>query len=326
MNCSILIPCKNSSIYITETLSSCLEQGDSCVKEIIVVDDNSEDQSREVVLRFANQNQRVPVILVSNRGSGAARARNTALELARGDFVQWLDSDDILGLEKIRRAINVLKGSRDALAVCRWIRFTGEFQAGAFSAPTGWFLRKSTYQGTEWLTSRRTTAIHAWLGARELFRQAGPWNSELLINQDGEYMARVLSRAKHVIYDRDSLVYYRSQVPGSTSNQMRHKDASLLLSIQLIEDVIRGLEFPHNSRDFLAHSFARVISASYPRSPLVSARALSGLRQYGLDRAIYRHLSSTALARRLQRQFGWRGFLWLQLLRRLVGSWGSTLS
>src|SRR5690242_5922162 len=97
---SILIPAYNAQRWLAETLRSALAQTWPR-KEIIVVDDGSTDQTPAIARQFASR--QVSVISQSNRG--AAAARNKAFSVCQGDYVQWLDADDLLAPDKIAEQI-----------------------------------------------------------------------------------------------------------------------------------------------------------------------------------------------------------------------------
>src|SRR6266576_6242361 len=100
---SILIPAYNAERWIADTINSALAQTWPR-KEIIVVDDGSEDQTLWVSRQFASKN--VSVVTQENRGASAAR--NKAFELCQGDYIQWLDADDLLAPAKIAKQTEVL--------------------------------------------------------------------------------------------------------------------------------------------------------------------------------------------------------------------------
>ena len=87
---SVVIPCFNAERWIGDAIRSALAQTWPDV-EVIVVDDGSTDGSREVIGAFA---ERVECIFTANQGAGAAR--NVGIESAAGEYVQFLDSDDVL--------------------------------------------------------------------------------------------------------------------------------------------------------------------------------------------------------------------------------------
>src|SRR5512138_2951718 len=100
---SILIPAYNSEQLIEESLRSALAQSWPN-KEIIVVDDGSLDRTFEVAKRFESKTLKV----VTQPNQGAAAARNKAFSLSQGDYIQWLDADDLLAPEKIASQLSML--------------------------------------------------------------------------------------------------------------------------------------------------------------------------------------------------------------------------
>jgi len=90
---SIIVPVHNTSRYLPSCIDSVLAQGLRSL-ELIAVDDGSTDESPRILEEYARQDRRVRVIRIQQ--GGVARARNAALELARGRFVMCLDSDDLL--------------------------------------------------------------------------------------------------------------------------------------------------------------------------------------------------------------------------------------
>src|SRR5262245_58403046 len=92
---SILIPCYNAERWISEAIESALAQT-WAAKEVIVVDDGSTDRSLDIIRKFDG---RIRWETGPNRGGG--RARNRLLELASGEWLQYLDADDYLLPEKI---------------------------------------------------------------------------------------------------------------------------------------------------------------------------------------------------------------------------------
>src|SRR5436309_10735842 len=87
---SILIPAYNAERWIADTVRSALAQTWPR-REIIIVDDGSRDQTLQVAQQFASKN----VSVVAQENQGASAARNKAFELCQGDYIQWLDADDL---------------------------------------------------------------------------------------------------------------------------------------------------------------------------------------------------------------------------------------
>lgn len=106
---SIIIPVYNSSEYIEETLNSVVKQTYKNL-EIIIIDDCSIDNSEEILQNFIKKHQKINIRYYKQKeNKGVANARNKALNLAKGRFVAFLDSDDIWDKRKIEKQLNVMK-------------------------------------------------------------------------------------------------------------------------------------------------------------------------------------------------------------------------
>src|SRR5262249_15570247 len=92
---SILIPAYNAEPWIADTLRSALAQTWPNT-EIIVVDDGSRDETLKVARQFECAKLRV----ITHKNQGAAATRNVAFSLSRGEYIQWLDADDLLAPDK----------------------------------------------------------------------------------------------------------------------------------------------------------------------------------------------------------------------------------
>src|ERR1700748_3370934 len=101
---SIIIPVYNAQKYLAETINSALAQTWPN-KEIIIVDDGSTDNSFQIAKNF--ENDKVRVYYQENRGAGAAR--NKGLREAKGNYIQFLDADDLISNNKAEEQINLLK-------------------------------------------------------------------------------------------------------------------------------------------------------------------------------------------------------------------------
>lgn len=86
---SVVIPCYGQSRFLAEAISSALEQ-DYPNKEIIVVDDGSPDDTLQVASSFGDR-----IVYIRQCNSGAAKARNVGIQASRGEYVAFLDADDI---------------------------------------------------------------------------------------------------------------------------------------------------------------------------------------------------------------------------------------
>jgi glycosyltransferase involved in cell wall biosynthesis len=105
---SILIPAYNAEEFIADAIRSAIAQTWQD-KEIIVVDDGSTDGTAEVARGFASKS----VVVVSKENQGPAAARNFAYQLSQGEYIQWLDADDLLAPDKIEKQTATWLTSRE---------------------------------------------------------------------------------------------------------------------------------------------------------------------------------------------------------------------
>jgi len=106
---SVIMPNYNGLSFIKESIQSVVDQ-DYLNWELLVVDDNSSDESLRVVQKFNRLDKRVR-LLKNTRAKGAAGARNTGLDQARGEFVAFLDNDDIWHHYHLSKRIKHIKES-----------------------------------------------------------------------------------------------------------------------------------------------------------------------------------------------------------------------
>lgn len=104
---SVITPVHNAERYIETTLKSVLNQSYKYL-EIILVDDASKDSSRDIIRKYEKIDSRVRPILLDNN-VGVANARNEGIKNARGQYIAFLDSDDIWLEEKLSEQIKFMK-------------------------------------------------------------------------------------------------------------------------------------------------------------------------------------------------------------------------
>ena len=204
---SILIPAHNAENWIAETLRSAISQTWSNT-EIIVVDDGSTDRTGEIARTFEGDGVRV----FRQDNQGAAAARNTAYSLCHGDYIQWLDADDLLAPEKISKQMEFVQGGVGQLTA-----ISSEYGTFMYRADRSQFNPSALWGSlspVEWLLRKMGQNLYmqtaTWLISRELAEAAGPWDSSLFCDDDGEYFCRVLMASDGIRFCPGAKVYYRS--------------------------------------------------------------------------------------------------------------------
>lgn len=120
---SVIIPVYNMEKYLAETISSVLA---STIQqfEIIIVDDESTDNSKEIARSYTVKDTRIKFF--EQKNAGASVARNHAISMATSNYILPLDADDLIGEEYLEKAVEVLENQPEVkLVVCRSV-FIGE--------------------------------------------------------------------------------------------------------------------------------------------------------------------------------------------------------
>lgn len=237
---SILIPSYNSEKWIKSTVESALAQTWKN-KEIIVVDDGSTDNTYSIAKQYESKILKV----ITQENSGACVARNKAFSISQGDFIQWLDSDDLLDPYKIETQLS--RSDYDAQSKILHSSAWGSFY---FRISKAKFIPNRLWQDlspVEWLITRFNERCYlptiTWLVSRKLTELSGLWNEKLLRNQDGEYLSRVVAHSEIIMFHHKAICYYRkgnfTSISGSKS---RKKIESLDLSHNLCVNHLLHLE------------------------------------------------------------------------------------
>jgi glycosyltransferase involved in cell wall biosynthesis len=114
---SVIIPNFNGALYLNEAVNSVLEQ-DYANKEVIVVDDGSTDDSVELLKAYGPK-----ITLIESKNKGASTARNIGMSVAKGEYIAFLDSDDIWELNKLRLQIDYMRTHQLDLVYCHGQEF-----------------------------------------------------------------------------------------------------------------------------------------------------------------------------------------------------------
>ena len=268
---SVLVTAYNAEPWLAETLASVGEQAYANV-EVVVVDDGSTDGTLAVARRF--EGPRVKVVTQPN--AGACAARNRALGEAQGALVQYLDADDLLAPDKVARQVARLRDEPEGtVASGPWVRFRetpGDMGEGG---EPGW---EDYEPAARWLIQSwdggGMMPPLAWLTPRPLVEAAGPWDESLLRNQDGEFFARVLARARKVAFCADAWSYYRSGIATSVSARRGAQVArSLYAAAEGSSQALLGRLDSDEARRACAGLWKRVAFETYPVAPEVGRRA-----------------------------------------------------
>lgn len=325
---SILIPAFNAEEWIADTIKSAVSQTWPR-KEIIVVDDGSRDQTLSIARQFASEE----VSVVAQDNQGVTAARNRAFAICQGDYVQWLDADDLLAPDKIARQMEAVDqcGSRRMLLSSAWGRFVYRPHRASFVPTALW----CDLPPVEWLLRKLGQNIwmqtSTWLVSRELTEAAGPWNTQLLVDNDGEYFCRVLLGSDGTRFVPEARIFYRMTGSNSVSYIGRsvQKMEAKFVSMQLQIGYLRSLEDTERVRTACVNYLQHYVPSLYPERLDIVEQAEQLAATLGGRLEVPPALSWKYVW--IQKGFGWPlatraqisllGYKWL-----MIRSWDKTLS
>ncbi|UAB74711.1 glycosyltransferase family A protein [Mesoflavibacter sp. SCSIO 43206] len=238
---SIIIPTYNRAHLIGETLESVMAQ--TYVNwECIVIDDGSTDNTSEILKLYCEKDNRIQYHQRPEyHKPGGNGARNYGFELSRGEYVNWLDSDDFFSNDKLKEQIRQVNTFEDVdIVTCSWGKATAvnDFQIKKLN------IYKDYKEGINLLRDygvfKEYFVTHNFLVKRELVNKTGLWNERLLINQDGEFFARILIMSGKIVFSKKAYVLYREPNSDNTSffsNKLKAEQA--IVSWELISGYLK---------------------------------------------------------------------------------------
>lgn len=225
---SIIMPAYNVENYIEKSILSVLAQ-DYSRFEIVVIDDSSTDGTTEIVERIASDDERVTIRKNGGR-KGPAGGRNFGVSCAKGDWLCFLDSDDVLTPE----ALSVRKEAISCYPNCNF--FSSDFVFWYPDAPE--MTKKKTDTNDVWRgyffpsgsqssmvnlcdpLSAFLDTVLSWTGAvvlnRKFFDELGGFDESLPRGEDDHLWLRASARAEQVVLLTTVTAYYRQRMTGIT--------------------------------------------------------------------------------------------------------------
>lgn len=247
---SIIIPIYNVERYLPECLDSVVQQEYTNL-EIILVDDGSTDSSGLICDKYASNDPRIVVIHQKNKG--ASIAKNTGLNHVTGEYVAFVDSDDFVDLDWIKKMVDSLEFNKADVAECA---FTKEYVNFTEYLTDDMFYSK-IFSVEEYMEQY----LNCWVSSlfwNKLFRSELTYNirfrNERRCIDDEFYTYKVLSKAKQIVRLEESMYHYRQRASSAVqSNRNREQitDDALEILIERYEWIKK--EFPNLSKVYLQH-------------------------------------------------------------------------
>ncbi|OUN75968.1 hypothetical protein B5G09_11995 [Alistipes sp. An54] len=201
---SIIVPIYNMSAWLSRCIQSLINQTYTAL-EIILVDDGSTDNSLLLCKQYAEQDPRIIVIHKENGGQGSAR--NTALNIAHGQYIGFVDPDDWIALDMYAYMLNLLQQRHADIVQIGWI----ETNTGIIS-PTHIFKEQNCYKNKEALSlliqgsNKLNTSVCNKLFNVQILKNLR--FTEVRAYEDDEFVYKAVWRASKIIIDNTPKYFY----------------------------------------------------------------------------------------------------------------------
>lgn len=303
---SIIMPAYNASAYIAEAIESVLDQTWTNW-ELIIVDDGSTDDTLQIAQQYVAKDNRIQVYHQSNQG--VSSARNNALQYIQGDFVQYLDSDDVLDVEKLSSHINIIQEKSFTehdltYGICYNLTSDGRKKQTVMHELYKNYDNALDAQVAILENHFISFPYSTYLLPRPIVEQVGLWNPMLNRAEDSEYMLRVLSKVRSLWYVSQSIFYYR-EVDGSLSRRSltQNQMVSEMIVSQSMADVLLSMKDNSSAIRACEIHYTDVLTAWYPQNKFVVKDILKAMKARGLK---FNFENRGRLFHILKNVFGWR--------------------
>ncbi|MFV8335251.1 glycosyltransferase family 2 protein [Flavobacterium sp. RSP29] len=249
---SIIIPSYNRAKLICETLDSVMEQTFTNW-ECIVIDDRSTDGTNAILKEYSNRDFRFITLSKPLKfKQGSSVSKNLGLQIARGEYIQFLDSDDILARDKLEKQIDTLKNQNNkAISVC----MTSNFKER--NDPLILDFDRKDYRNFN--NSKEYFDVISKIGGyyapesflinKALINFSGHWNENLTLNDDGEFFFRIIYNSNKIIFNNDTFVRHREHTGDNLSTLNSFEKATSLLNSWKIIEILYNTKYNElNSR------------------------------------------------------------------------------
>lgn len=277
---SVIIPAFNYGRFIVQAVDSVFRQDHSDL-EILVVDDGSTDNTQEVLRPYFNR-----IAYLQQTNLGVSEARNAALSQCTGEWVLFLDADDILGPGVVRSHLLFLQDNPSVtISVCRNFTFR-EISPAGYPAVSGQWPLPKTNLGVH-LCHFNIAPPHAFFSHRRVIQDTGFFDSSVNRCEDYDYWLRAAVRGHIPHQCPEGFVYYRTHPSSGSANLEIQCQVDRVMHERLSNLLEAHKEFPvgHRVEGLLAHvsgslvTVLRLIHFGLPGGDELLSTALRWIRE-----------------------------------------------
>ena len=238
MKLTVIIPVYNCESFLDENFRSLAGLYDADLDfEIIYVNDGSTDNSLATLNNIADNNECVKVINQENQGSSGAR--NTAIEIAQGEYIQFLDADDTIEIGNIIKYLSTAT-QQELDLYGYWMDFVDEKGVKITDKKYDAFQYDQLYTGKELLVAGyQPSSICVFLFKRQLLIKENLRIVPKITHMDVEFMSRVMLQANRVFFSSEVGYHYTQRSGSITKPQTREKLENFLFDEVIVAGLIK---------------------------------------------------------------------------------------
>lgn len=262
---SIIIPVYKVEKYLHQCINSILKQKFK-EYEIILIDDGSPDSCPSICDEYAKKNERIKVVHQEN--SGVSNARNTGLKIAKGDFIMFLDGDDIMTEESLIKVYELIKEKNSDLFIFAYNELYSENELKHISIidtkeETITINNKKDYYKILDLT--KTVIFQVW---GKVFNRSIIINNEIFFDEslisaeDCDFFFRYYLKTNNVFLSNIAVTNYRRDNEGAVTRNLSYKVIySNLIAFKKCFDTFYNID--SKVAKYFANKYANIISTIY---------------------------------------------------------------
>jgi glycosyltransferase involved in cell wall biosynthesis len=255
---SIIVPVYNVEKYLTRCVNSLINQTYEEV-EIILINDGSPDQCPKICDEFANNYENINVVHQKNAGLSAAR--NSGIDIAKGKYLTFVDSDDYINNELLNILKNHIDENSVLLSMCSYLKVNDSTDVSEIVIPNKNLKLVNDYQAMEMLLDDQSKCT-AWgkLYNKDLFKNIRYPTDKIM--EDMFVIPELFRKAKLIAIDSQQLYFYNQEGFSITRSNFNYKKLDMIEATKLWTQTTE-LYYPKLINKALMHYFSTILNTCF---------------------------------------------------------------
>ena len=234
---SIIIPCYNQALFLEETLQSVYQQQYQNW-ECIIVNDGSTDASESIIFDWVQRDKRFQYYKTTN--SGVSAARNYGLRIAKGEYIQFLDADDLLTADKLILSLDALQKYKVDIVCSNYLVFTAKVTVTEPPFSNLDHFEFNFYNLARYWNDGFTVPCHCWFFKASLLQNIS-FPLDLTAQEDWVMWLLIFQQKPKTFYLQNPLALYRRNPFGRTNAEGIFDET--LLAIRYLKPLLQDSDF-----------------------------------------------------------------------------------